>query len=136
MDGFIDVWDFFYRQNEVAYSQKVSDSPLTSISVNQSMAAIGDADGTVSMMQLCRTLYDQTLQPKEKEIMQTIFEREFKREKNLEVAKRQAEMKKPAKRDNTVADKKAEKLNVFLNDLEENFFKHVAEDGEQLEQIK
>lgn len=45
-------------------------------------------------------------------------------------------MKKPAKRDNTVADKKAEKLNVFLNDLEENFFKHVAEDGEQLEQIK
>ena len=52
------------------------------------MAAIGDADGTVSMMQLCRTLYDQTLQPKEKEIMQTIFEREFKREKNLEVAKR------------------------------------------------
>lgn len=136
MDGFIDVWDFFYRQNEVAYSQKVSDSPLTSISVNQSMAAIGDADGTVSMMQLCRTLYDQTLQPKEKEIMQTIFEREFKREKQLEVAKRQADMKKPAKRDNTVADKKAEKLNTYLNDLEENFFKHVAEDSEQLEQIK
>ena len=58
MDGFVDVWDFFYRQNEVAYSQKVSDSPLTSISVMGSMVAIGDADGTVSMMQLCRTLYD------------------------------------------------------------------------------
>jgi dynein intermediate chain 2 len=84
MDGFVDVWDFFYRQNEVAYSQKVSDSPLTAISVMQSMTAIGDAEGTVSMMQLCRSLYDQTLQPKEKEIMQSIFEREFKREKNLE----------------------------------------------------
>lgn len=54
----------------------------------------------------------------------------------MEVAKRQADMKKPGKRDNTVADKKAEKMNVFLNDLEENFFKHVAEDNEQLEQIK
>jgi dynein intermediate chain 2 len=84
MDGFVDVWDFFYRQNEVAYSQKVSDSPLTSISVMQQYAAVGDAEGTVSMMQLCRSLYDQTLQPKEKEIMQTIFEREFRREKNLE----------------------------------------------------
>lgn len=106
MDGFVDVWDFFYRQNEVAYSQKVSDSPLTSISVMSSMAAIGDAEGTVSMMNLCKSLYDHTLQPKEKEIMQSIFEREFKREKNLEVAKRQAEMKKPVKKDNTINDKK------------------------------
>ena len=50
------------------------------------MAAIGDSDGTVSMMSLCRALYDNTLQPKEKEVMQQIFEREFRREKNLEVA--------------------------------------------------
>lgn len=77
MDGFIDVWDFFYRQNEVAYSQKVSDSPLTSIAVSQTQpqtqmqyAAIGDAEGTVSLMQLCRSLFDPTLQPKEKETMQ------------------------------------------------------------------
>ncbi len=75
------------------------------------MAAIGDADGTVSMMSLCRSLYDQTLQPKEKEIMASIFDREFKREKNLEQAKRQADLKKPAKRDNTITDKKAEKMN-------------------------
>ena len=88
MDGFLDVWDIFYRQNEVAYSQKISDAVLTSISVMGSMAAIGDSDGTVSMMSLCRPLWDQTLQPKEKEIMQTMFEREFRREKNLEVAKR------------------------------------------------
>jgi len=48
----------FYLQNEVAYSQKISDAVLTSISVMGSMAAIGDSDGTVSMMQLCRALYD------------------------------------------------------------------------------
>ena len=34
IDGFLDVWDFFYKQNEVAYSQKISDYPLTSITVN------------------------------------------------------------------------------------------------------
>lgn len=68
--------------------------------------------------------------------MQTIFEREFRREKNLEVAKRQAELKKPAKRDNTVNEKKQEKLNQYINDLEENFFKHVADDSEHLEQIR
>lgn len=88
MDGFIDIWDFFYRQNEVAYSQKISDSPLTSISVNGDMAAIGDAEGTVSMMKLCEPLWNPTIQPKEKEMMQHIFERESRREKNLEVAKR------------------------------------------------
>ena len=67
MDGFLDVWDFYYRQNEVAYSQKVSDAVLTNISVNSTMAAIGDSDGTVHMMSLCKTLYEQT--SKEKETM-------------------------------------------------------------------
>jgi hypothetical protein len=38
--------------------------------------------------------------------MQYIFEREFRREKNLEVAKKQAEKKPVVKKDNTVADKK------------------------------
>lgn len=50
IDGFLDVWDFYYRQNEVAYSQKISDSPLTSISCNQNLVAIGDSEGTVNIM--------------------------------------------------------------------------------------
>ena len=136
MDGFLDVWDFFYRQNEVAYSQKISDSPLTAISVQGNMAAIGDADGTVSMMSLCRSLYDQTLQPKEKEIMATIFDREFRREKNLELAKRQAELKKPNKKDNSIIEKKQAQLNAYLHELEDGFFKHVADDADQLQQIR
>lgn len=81
MDGFLDVWDFFYRQNEVAYSQKISDSPLTTVKVNQDMAAIGDAEGTVSIMKLSPPLYETTA--REKEVMQTIFERESRREKGL-----------------------------------------------------
>ena len=31
IDGFLDVWDFFYRQNEVAYTHKVGDCALSSI---------------------------------------------------------------------------------------------------------
>jgi hypothetical protein len=53
------------------------------------MAAIGDAEGTVSIMQLCKPLYETTL--KEKEVMQTIFERE----KNLEIMKKLANDAKP-----------------------------------------
>ena len=46
-------------------------------------------------------------------------------------------MKKPTKRDNTVVDKKAEKLNSYINELEDKFFKDVAEgDQEQLQIIK
>lgn len=41
--------------------------------------------------------------------MATIFDREFRREKNLEMAKRQADLKKPTKKDNSIMDKKAEK---------------------------
>ena len=89
IDGFLDVWDFYYRQNECAYSQKISDSPLTSISIHQSFLAVGDAEGTVSLMKLCPSLVDTT--NKEKEVMQTIFEREFRREKNLEIMKRDAQ---------------------------------------------
>lgn len=68
--------------------------------------------------------------------MASIFDREFRREKNLEQAKRQAEMKKPVRKDNTVNDKKVEKMNQYLHDLEEGFFKHVAEDNDALNTIK
>ena len=71
MDGYLDIWDFYYRQNEIAYSQKVSDAVLTSIRIQNSLAAIGDSDGTVSMMSLCRTLYETA--PNEKETMFTKY---------------------------------------------------------------
>jgi dynein intermediate chain 2, axonemal len=61
----LDVWDFYYRKNESAYSQKISDSPLTSISIHQSLAAIGDAEGTVSIMKLCPALTETTNKEKE-----------------------------------------------------------------------
>jgi len=134
MDGFLDVWDFFYRQNEVAYSQKISDAVLTSIHVEGSMAAIGDAEGTTTILSLCPPLYDQTLQPKEREIMLTIFDREFRREKTLDVARR-LDAKKGPKARVEVGDK-ADKLEAQLSSIEENFFSVVGEDEEDRENIK
>lgn len=132
MDGFLDVWDFFYRQNEVAYSVKVSDAVLTSINVQNQMASIGDSDGTVHMIQLCRALYDQTLQPKEKEIMQTIFDREFRREKQLEVNKRLGDKAKPGDKDTKGKnkDKIASQLEARLEEITVKFFEQFPEEEE------
>jgi len=67
-DGWMDIWDLYYRQNELAYQHKVSDSALTCIKLNfnsqekgyQSMqgklAAIGDQDGVVTIIELCDSL--------------------------------------------------------------------------------
>jgi len=134
MDGCLDVWDFFYRQNELAYSQKISDSVLTSIFVEGSMAAIGDAEGTTTMLSLCPALYDHTLQPSEKEVMFQIFEREFRREKTLDVAKRLADKKAPKKE--VADDDKEQKLEERLSSIEENFFEMVGDDAEEREAIK
>lgn len=92
----MEVWDFYYKQNEIAYSVKVSDFPLTSITLNNNMAAIGDAEGTISILSLCKPLYETTL--KEKETMQSIFDREYRREKQLENQRRlDSQAKAPAK---------------------------------------
>jgi len=135
MDGFLDVWDFFYRQNEVAYSQKVSDAVLTCLQINGSMAAIGDSDGTVSMMSMCRTLYDHTLNPREKEIMGTIFERETRREKNLDTAKRQAEKLAKPPKEKVNKDKVAQMQAAMLADINAKFFEHVADGDEEMKQL-
>lgn len=98
-DGWMDIWDYYYRQNEVAFSHKVSDAPLTKIKINRitgnilqsggpvpkdtegKYAAIGDTNGTVTLLELCRSLYEP--QEREKEDIQKIFDREKKKETKL-----------------------------------------------------
>ena len=137
-DGFLDVWDFYYRQNEVAYSQKVSDCMLTSISIAAQMAAIGDADGTVSMTSLSRNLWDPSLQPNEKDIMAQIFDREFRREKQLHQNKVQAAKALKAKvaKEGPSKEKVAQKLEQELAQIEEEFFNQVSENPAEMEAIK
>jgi dynein intermediate chain 2 len=89
-DGYLDTWDYFYRMNEVSLSQKASDSALTSLSVQNSgsLAAVGDADGVITLLQLCDGLVQPG--PNEKVVIGAMFDRETKREKSLELIKKQS----------------------------------------------
>jgi dynein intermediate chain 2 len=89
MDGVIDVWDYYQRQSTPTYSHKVSDHPLSSISVQGSpqggggrLVAVGDVTGTVSLLEVSENLA--VVQPNEKLMIGSMFERESKREENLE----------------------------------------------------
>jgi len=66
--------------------------------------------------------------------MLTIFEREARREKNLENAKRLAEKEKPADKKNAAQEeqKRVEKLKKQLDDITTNFYEQVADDEEHL----
>ena len=82
----------------MAFEHKVSDYALTKVSLQEahhggSIAAIGDACGTVTLMQLSEPLYISQNRDREKEAMAAIFERESRREKTLEVAKKKADKK-------------------------------------------
>jgi hypothetical protein len=99
------------------------------------MLAIGDADGTAHILSLCPPLYDQTLQPKEREQMLLIFDREFRREKTLDVARRMGQ-KNETKKVKKETTGKSEKLEGQLLEITDEFFQEVAEDEEEREMIK
>lgn len=100
-DGTLDVWDYYHKQNEPTFSTKVSDAGLASIKVQAAgkMVALGSLDGTVTVLQLSRGLYEQ--QKDEKSVVSQMFERELRREKNLELRYIQR------KRDDKEKEKKA-----------------------------
>eukprot|EP00979_Chaetoceros_neogracilis_P018491 scaffold10662_cov308-Chaetoceros_neogracile.AAC.1 len=89
IDGGLGVWDFYHRQNEAAYTHKVGDAALSSIDVqgNGKLVAIGDANGTVSLLKVCESLASP--QKDEKAGINNMFERETRREKNLEMRERE-----------------------------------------------
>jgi hypothetical protein len=66
--------------------------------------------------------------------MATIFDREFRREKTLDVAKRLAEKKPAAKTKDKEADEV--QLEEIIASIETNFFNNVAEDEEEREMIR
>jgi len=128
-DGRMEVWDYFYRMNEVSLSQKVSDCALTSLSVQVqgSLAAVGDTEGVITLMQLC----DGLVHPgsNEKNLIGQMFDRETKREKNLESIKKQVgQVKERTDKDpRTVTIDQAE-----YQAREKNFFADVGMTGDDL----
>merc|ERR1711991_1221948 len=142
MDGVVDIWDYFFRQNEVAYSHKVNDATLSSIAVQGSqghggrMIAIGDVTGTVSLLEVCESLA--VSQSNEKKAIELMFDREMKQEKNLEVRERDLRRQKAQEadaRDKEAQDKKDakdEKMEALLRKVDADFLAMIkeAEDDE------
>lgn len=120
----------------MAFSHKVSDAPLTSIKISYQgsgnqitggkLVAIGDQDGTVTMLELCESLY--TLQKNERDIMGEIFNREMIKEKNLEAIRKLQELdKKKVPKDQTAARKKAEEKKAEMIKTAEDTFNELLE---------
>ena len=139
MDGVVDIWDYFYRQNEVAYSHKVGDAALSTISVSPPsgrLVAVGDVNGTVSLLEVCESLA--APQANEKTAISNMFDRETKQEKNLEVRERDLKRAKLAEaeaRSKEAADKKDgkdEKMEELLRKVDADFLAMIkeAEDDE------
>ncbi|KAK1747909.1 hypothetical protein QTG54_001872 [Skeletonema marinoi] len=127
-DGVLDVWDISHNQNEVAYSHKVSDAALSSISVQGNtqeggkLVAVGDVNGTVSLLEVCDSLAKP--RPNEKSTINALLERETKKEKNLEVRQREIKLKgkmNGARRDNGEGEVDDVGFDEELDSLEKEF---------------
>lgn len=84
-DGTLDIWDLLHKHNEPAFSTKVGESGLTSMKVqNQGkLVALGSQDGTTTILELSQILHES--QPSEKSMISSMFDRETKRERNLDI---------------------------------------------------
>ena len=107
-DGWLDIWDYYYRQNEVALSHKVSDYALTCISLNKVVGVsqigggsnfedgrfcvVGDSNETITLLKLCDSLCKQ--QNEEKSVILEILEREKRREESLKKRKLERDVKR------------------------------------------
>merc|ERR1712083_833063 len=109
---------YFKGQFEPAYTVKISEHyALSDIQISHKsqgkFIGIGCDDGSVTVMELCRSLYQSTNQNAEKQAITQMFERETNREKGLQASKlaqrraaKMAQSKKPNKRSSTVKVKK------------------------------
>ena len=106
MDGGLDVWDIFYKQHEPTLSMQVHNDGLYSVSVEPQgqMLTTGSVDGSIYLLELSRGLTE--LQRNEKSAVTQMFERESKREKNLEA--RAKELRNKKKQDEMNAKKAGE----------------------------
>jgi hypothetical protein len=52
MDGELDVWDYYYKQNDPTLSVKVTDKALTAFNIQDTgrLVTVGAADGSATLM--------------------------------------------------------------------------------------
>lgn len=137
-DGFLNIWDFLHRQNDVVYSHKIGNAPLSSIGIQGNLqsggklVAVGDSNGAVSLLEVCDSLA--VPQNGEKAAINAIFERETKKEKNLEIREREIKKAKvqeleKAKETESSTDENEpdEKMDEILRNIDEAFNRMMKE---------
>ena len=127
IDGTLDIWDFFYKQNDPIFVLQVTDMGLHTMSVegNGKLIAAGAMDGSTTLLEICDGLSQQ--QHNEKPSINHMFERETRREKNLEA--RAKEMRLKEKRDAGKGSKfelKDSEDEEQLRKVEEEFFSIIS----------
>ena len=106
---------------------QIADQSLTSFGIadNGQMCCVGMADGSCTVLQLSKGLYE--MAPNEKQGINAMFERETLREKNLEKAIKEAKVK--ARKE---AAKKDDLLDTLTDEamqqLEADFFRITSEE--------
>jgi dynein intermediate chain 2 len=130
LDGTLDVWDIFSRQNDPTLSLQVDADALRCVKIQEagSYVATGSADGKTYMLELNEGLSN--IQPGEKVAVLNMLERESKREKNLEA--RAKELKAKAKRmeeaQNKGEEEPGEPWDVTVKTIEDSFWSQVGVD--------
>ena len=128
-DGEMDVWDYYYKQDDPTLSVKVTEgTPLTSFNVQDTgrLVTVGAADGSATLMELCEGLY--APQPSEKQSVNQMFDRETKREKNLEAAAK--DVRNAAKRAENRQDEFKEVSDEAIAEMEKTFLNMTVKNGE------
>jgi dynein intermediate chain 2 len=88
-DGIIDFYDINYQMSRAAHSHKIGDQSLTACAGDGSgrFVAVGDSLGSVSLVKLCDDLAVPASNT-EKTLVGSIFEREQRRERNLDAVRK------------------------------------------------
>lgn len=106
MDGTLDVWDYLYKQNDPTLSVQISDAGLCSFNLQDAgrLITTGGAEGNATLLELCEGLY--SIQQNEKQVIAAMFDRETKRERNLEARAKELKLrqKRQAIKDKEEAD--------------------------------
>mmetsp|Transcript_60818 Transcript_60818/g.166665 ORF Transcript_60818/g.166665 Transcript_60818/m.166665 type:complete len:568 (-) Transcript_60818:453-2156(-) len=127
MDGTLDVWDYYYKQNDPTLSLQVDDDGLFTVNVQEQgqYLATGSVDGSVYLLELCESLM--VMQSNEKIAVSQMLERESKREKNLEVRAKELRQKEKKQAESAADDMMENKVpwEEQLKEVEEKFWTSV-----------
>ena len=129
MDGTLDIWDYFFKQNDPTFTIQVTDMPLHTLRVEEKgrLVATGAADGSTTLFDICNSL--SAIQPGEKQAFNLVLERETKREKNLELRLKEAKLaakKAEAQAAQAAKGDSAEKEEERLKEVEKEFFEMIS----------